>query len=34
MGEERGEPAAGGVDSAEGIRYNPKEFKTGVYRQI
>lgn len=28
-----GEPAEGGVDSAEGIRYNPKEFKTGVYRQ-
>ena len=22
-----------GVDSAEGIRYNPEEFKTGVYRQ-
>lgn len=24
---------AGGVDSTEGIRYNPEEFKTGVYRQ-
>lgn len=29
----RRKPAAGGVDSVDGIRYNSKEFKTGIYRQ-